>query len=87
MTYELAFTTRARKDAKKLTSIGLQPPAQRLLEFVANNLFSNPPQYEKLVGDLRGCYSRRINLQHRLVYEVLESDGIVRVLAMWSHYK
>ncbi len=87
MTYELAFTTRARKDAKKLTSSGLQPQAQRLLDVIADNPFRNPPPYEKLVGDLRGAYSRRINLQHRLVYEVLESDRIVRVLAMWTHYE
>ena len=87
MTYDLAFTTRARKDAMKLASSGLQPQAQRLLDVIADNPFSNPPPYEKLVGDLRGCYSRRINIQHRLVYEVLESDRIVRVLAMWSHYE
>lgn len=87
MTYQLAFTTRARKDARKLAPSGLQTRAQRLLEVVQENPFSNPPPYEKLVGDLNGCYSRRINLQHRLVYEVLESDGIVRVLAMWSHYE
>jgi Txe/YoeB family toxin of toxin-antitoxin system len=87
VTYELAFTTRARKDAKNLTSSGLQPQAQLLLDVIADNPFTNPPPYEKLVGDLRGCYSRRINLQHRLVYEVLESDRIVRVLAMWSHYE
>ncbi|MDP3973171.1 MAG: Txe/YoeB family addiction module toxin [Candidatus Nanopelagicales bacterium] len=87
MTYELAFTTRARKDAKKLARNGLQPQAQRLLDVVADNPFNNPPPYEKLVGDLNGCYSRRINLQHRLVYEVLESERIVRVLAMWSHYE
>lgn len=87
MTYQLAFTTRARKDAKKLARSGLQAQAQRLLEVLQENPFRNPPPYEKLVGDLHGCYSRRINLQHRLVYEVLESDGIVRVLAMWSHYE
>ena len=87
MTYELAFTTRTRKDAMKLASSGLQPQAQRLLDVIADYPFSNPPPYEKLVGDLRGCYSRRINIQHRLVYEVLESDRIVRVLAMWSHYE
>ena len=87
MTYELAFTTRARKDAQKLTSSGLQPQAQRLLDVIADNPFTNPPPYEKLVGDLRGAYSRRINLQHRLVYEVLESDRIIRVLTMWTHYE
>lgn len=87
MTYELAFTTRARKDAKKPISSGLQLQAQRLLEVIADNPFNNPPPCEKLVGDLKGCYSRRISLQHRLVYEVLESDRIVRVLAMWTHYE
>ena len=87
MTYELAFTKRARKDAKKIARSGLQIQAQRLLDVLAEDPFSNPPPYEKLVGDLNGCYSRRINLQHRLVYEVLESEGIVRVLAMWSHYE
>lgn len=87
MTYELAFTTRARKDAKKLARSGLQSQTQRLLDVLADNPFRNPPPYEKLVGDLNGCYSRRINLQHRLVYEVLESEGVVRVLAMWSHYE
>ena len=87
MTYQLAFTTRARKDAKKLARSGLQAQAQRLLEVLQENPFRNPPPFEKLVGDLQGCYSRRINLQRRLVYEVLEPDGIVRVLAMWSHYE
>ena len=87
MTYELAFTNRARKDAKKIARSGLQTQAQRLLDVLAENPFSNPPPYVKLVGDLDGSYSRRINLQHRLVYEVLESEGIVRVLAMWSHYE
>ena len=87
MTYELAFTNSARKDAKKIARSGLQTQAQRLLDVLAENPFSNPPPYEKLVGDLDGCYSRRINLQHRLVYEVLESEAIVRVLAMWSHYE
>lgn len=87
MTYELAFTKRARKDAKKIARSGLQIQAQRLLDVLAEDPFSNPPPYEKLVGNLNGCYSRRINLQHRLVYEVLESERIVRVLAMWSHYE
>lgn len=87
VTCQRACTNPARKDAKKLARSGLQTRAQRLLEVVQENPFSNPPPYEKLVGDLNGCYSRRINLQHRLVYEVLESDGIVRVLAMWSHYE
>lgn len=87
MTYELSFTTRARKDAKKIARSGLKPHATRLLEIIKVNPYSHNPPYEKLVGDLSGCYSRRINLQHRLVYEVDESDKIVRVLAMWSHYE
>ena len=87
VTYRLAFTTRARKDAKKLTRSGLQSQGQRLLDVVQENPYQNPPPYEKLVGDLSGCYSRRINIHHRLVYEVLESEKIVRVLAMWTHYE
>lgn len=87
VTYQLAFTTRARKDAKKLTHGGLQAQAQRLLDVVRENPYQNPPPYEKLVGNLRGCYSRRINIHHRLVYEVFESEQIVRVLAMWTHYE
>lgn len=87
MTYQLAFTTRARRDAKKLARSGLHANAQRLLDVVREDPYRNPPPYEELVGDLRGCYSRRINIQHRLVYEVLESERIVRVLAMWTHYE
>ena len=87
MTYQLAYTTRARKDAKKLGRSGLQVKAQQLLAVLQENPFQNPPPYEKLVGDLDGCYSRRINIHHRLVYEVLETEGVVRVLAMWTHYE
>lgn len=87
MSYQLAFTGRARKDARKLARSGLQPQAQRLLDVLEDNPYQNPPPYEKLVGDLQGCYSRRINIHHRLVYEVLESEQIVRVLAMWTHYE
>lgn len=87
MTYQLAFTSRARKDAKKLAQSGLKAKAQQLLDVVQANPYQNPPPYEELVGDLHGCYSRRINIKHRLVYEVLEDEGIVRVLAMWTHYE
>lgn len=87
MSYQLAFTGRARKDARKLARSGLQPQAQRLLDVLEDNPYQNPPPYEKLVGDLQGCYSRRINIHHRLVYDVLESEQIVRVLAMWTHYE
>ena len=87
VTYELAFASRARKDAKKLAHSGMKAKVQQLLDVIRENPYQNPPPYEKLVGDLHGCYSRRINIQHRLVYEVLEDDGVVRVLAMWTHYE
>ncbi len=87
MTYQLAYTARARKDAKKIAHSGLQSRAQRLLNVVQDNPYQNPPPYEKLVGSLDGCYSRRINITHRLVYEVSESERIARVPAMWTHYE
>ncbi len=87
MNYTLAFTTRARRDAKKIANSELQGKAQQLLDVLTVNPYQNPPPYEKLVGDLRGCYSRRINIHNRLVYEVLESEKIVRILAMWTHYE
>jgi Txe/YoeB family toxin of toxin-antitoxin system len=85
--WTLVFTQQAQKDAKKLASTHLKAKAQRLLEIVAKNPFQNPPPYEKLVGDLAGAYSRRINIQHRLVYQVLESMKTVKVLRMWTHYE
>jgi Txe/YoeB family toxin of toxin-antitoxin system len=85
--YTLAFTTRARRDAKKIANSELQGKAQQLFDVLTVNPYQNPPPYEKLVGDLRGCYSRRINIHNRLVYEVLESEKIVRILAMWTHYE
>jgi len=85
--YTLAFTTRARKDAKKIAHSELQEKTQQLLDLLTINPHQNPPPYEKLVGDLRGCYSRRINIHNRLVYEVLESEKVVRILAMWTHYE
>ena len=87
MNYTLSFTTRARKDAKKIANTELQRKAQQLLEVLAINPYQNPPPYEKLVGDLRGCYSRRINIHNRLVYEVLEPEKTVRILSMWTHYE
>lgn len=85
--YTLAFTTRARRDAKKIANSELQGKAQQLFDVLTVNPYQNPPPYEKFVGDLRGCYSRRINIHNRLVYEVLESEKIVRILAMWTHYE
>ena len=87
MNYELVYTAQARKDAKKLKGSPLAKKARELLDLISADPFSDPPPFEALVGDLKGTYSRRINLQHRLIYEVLESDRIVRVLAMWSHYE
>lgn len=81
------FSKHAQKDAKKLAAAGLKSKAQDLLAILANDPFQKPPPYEKLVGDLAGAYSRRINIQHRLVYEVFAEERVVRVLRMWSHYE
>ena len=86
MKYLLVFTKQAQKDAKKLASAGLKPKAQSLLDILANDPFQNPPPYEKLIGDLAGAYSRRINIQHRLVFQVLKKERVVKVLRLWSHY-
>jgi toxin YoeB len=85
--WEVVFAKHALKDAKKITAAGLKVKTQELLEIIANDPFQNPPPYEKLVGDLVGTYSRRINIQHRLVYEVFKKEHIVRVLRMWTHYE
>ena len=87
MSWEVVFARQALKDAKKLAASGLKPKAQELLGILVINPLQNPPPYEKLVGDLAGAYSRRINIQHRLVYEVFPSERVVRVLRMWTHYE
>ena len=87
MNWNLVYTKQAQKDAKKLAVSNLKDKAQILLNIIQINPFQNPPQYEKLVGDLEGAYSRRINIQHRLVYEVIESENTVNVLRMWTHYE
>ena len=87
MTWALVFAKHAQKDAKKLAASGLKPKAQELLDLLAADTFGKPPPFEKLVGDLAGAYSRRINIQHRLVYEVLAEQQTVRVLRMWTHYE
>ena len=87
MIWRVVFTKQAQKDARNLASSGLKDKAQTLLNIVTDNPFQNPPPYEKLVGDLAGAYSRRINIQHRLVYEVLQSEHVVKVLRMWTHYE
>ena len=87
MSWELVFTKQAQKDAKKLARAGLKNKAQLLLEVLAENPFQNPPPYEKLIGDLEGAYSRRITIQHRLVYQVLREEKIVKVIRLWTHYE
>lgn len=87
MSCQLVFTKQAQKDAKKLSSAGLKPKAEALLEVLRKNPFRNPPPYEKLVGDLAGAYSRRINIQHRLVYQVLTEEKTVKVIRLWTHYE
>lgn len=87
MSYQLVFTKQAQKDAKKLTSSGLRPKAESLLEIIKIDPFLTPPPYEKLIGDLAGAYSRRINIQHRLVYQVNESARFVKVIRLWTHYE
>lgn len=87
VSWELAFSKQALKDAKKLAASGLKPKAQELLAVLVNDPFQNPPPFEKLVGDLSGAYSRRINIQHRIVYEVFTKERVVRVLRMWTHYE
>jgi len=86
VTWNLVYSKFALKDAKKLSAAGLRDKAQTLLDLLEVDLFQNPPPYEKLVGDLKGAYSRRINIQHRLVYEVFRKEKTVRVLRMWTHY-
>jgi len=85
--WELVYAKHALKDAKKLSASGLKQRAQELLAVIASDPFLNPPPFEKLVGDLAGAYSRRINIQHRIVYEVFSKEKIVRVLRMWTHYE
>ncbi len=87
MKWDIVFAKHAVKDAKKLAAAGLKSKAQELLEVLQDDPFRNPPAYEKLVGDLGGAYSRRINIEHRLVYEVFKKERIVRVLRMWTHYE
>ncbi|MEG3860470.1 Txe/YoeB family addiction module toxin [Microcoleus sp. herbarium12] len=86
MSWNIVYTKQAQKDAKKLASSNLRDKAQELMDIIQSNPFQNPPPYEKLVGDLEGAYSRRINIQHRLVYEVIESENTVKILRMWTHY-
>ena len=87
MSWELVYSKQALKDAKKLKAAGLKPKAEELLQILKNNPLQNPPSFEKLIGDLAGAYSRRINIHNRLVYEIFPKEKVVRVLRMWTHYE
>jgi len=87
VSWRLYYTKQAQKDAKKLAASNLRPQAERLLELIASDPFQNPPPYEKLKGDLEGAYSRRINIQHRLVYQIYRDRRAVKILRMWTHYE
>ena len=85
--WRIIFTKQAQKDAKKLAAGGLRPKAEKLLDILRENPYQTPPPFEKLLGDLSGAYSRRINIQHRLVYQVLAEEKVVKVIRMWTHYE
>jgi len=85
--WRVVFTKQAQKDAKKLSAAGLRPKAEQLIEVLRENPYQTPPPFEKLLGDLSGAFSRRINIQHRLIYQVLDEDKIVKVIRMWTHYE
>jgi len=87
VSWRLIFTKQAQKDARKLASGGLKPKAEILLDILREDPFQNPPPFEKLVGDLSGAYSRRINIQHRLVYQVYAEERVVKIIRLWTHYE
>ena len=87
VSWQLVYTRQAQKDARKLAAAGLRPKAEQLFKILAKNPFQAPPPFEKLMGDLSGAYSRRINVQHRLVYQVLKEQRVVKVIRLWTHYE
>ena len=87
VSWRIVFTKQAQKDAKKASASNLRPKIEALLDILRRDPYQNPPPFEKLVGDLSGAYSRRINIQHRLVYQVLDEEKTVKVIRMWSHYE
>ena len=87
MSYKLVYTKQAQKDAKKIKNSGLKAKVEELLEIIRKNPYKIPPPYEKLVGDLSGAYSRKINIQHRLVYQIKKNEKIIKVIRMWTHYE
>ena len=87
MNWQLVFTKQAQRDAKKLAKSGLKPKAEKLLHIISENPYQNPPPYERLVGDLTGACSRRINIQHRIVYQILDEIKTVKIIRLWTHYE
>ena len=87
MSWKVVFTKQAQKDARKIASADLKPKAEKLIEILRSDPFQKPPNYEKLVGDLSGAYSRRINIQHRLIYQILSKKNTIKVIRMWTHYE
>lgn len=87
MIWKIVYTKQARKDAKKISASGLRPQTERLIKILEENPYQDPPPFKKLVGDLEGAYSRRINIQHRLVYQILDEIKTVKVIRMWTHYE
>ena len=85
--WRVVFTKQAQKDAKKLSSAGLRPKAEEMIEILRENPYQTPPPFEKLLGDLSGAFSRRINIQHRIVYQILDDEKIVKVIRLWTHYE
>ena len=85
--WQVVFTKQAQKDAKKMSAAGLRPKAEQLIEILRENPYQTPPPFEKLLGDLSGAFSRRINIKHRMVYQVLDDEQIVKVIRMWTHYE
>lgn len=85
--WKLVFTNQAQKDAKKISASGLRDKTEEILNIIKSDPFQNPPTFEKLIGDLSGAYSRRINIQHRLIYQVLKKEKIVKIIRMWTHYE
>ena len=85
--WQVVFTKQAQKDAQKLSGAGLRPKAEKLIEILRENPYQTPPPFEKLLGDLAGAFSRRINIQHRLIYQTLDAEKVVKVIRMWTHYE
>lgn len=85
--WRVVFTKQAQKDAKKISTAGLRPKAEKLIEILRENPYQIPPPFEKLLGDLSGAFSRRINIQHRLVYQILDDEKVVKIIRMWTHYE